>query len=193
MPRVHGLRQRLHQPQWDSLVRTTGTPAVALNATSTLFGSPQIGNLAFTNMTVAGQLASDQTYVVLALRCYLYFDGTNARTFYQQVSNQLFFTLTLGEKPQFTQGAWYHPAGGGVWSGGAAGGNPIFSNGVPSQESILKLARPVVIPVRQAITVSASFFPNGATNILTLINAPAGDDQMCITYVIDGLKTRDVE
>lgn len=191
MPRIHGVRQRLHQPVWDSLIRTTGGPN-AINGQSTLFGSPQIGNLAFTNMTVAGQLASDQTYVVLALRAYLYFDGPNDRVLYQQVSNQLFFTFILGEKPQFNQGAWYHPAGGGIWSGGADA-DPVYNNGVPSQEAILKLARPVVIPVRQAITVQAAFYQVGANNVLDRLNNPADDDQMIITYVIDGLKTRDVE
>ncbi|MBT8452982.1 MAG: hypothetical protein KJO40_13520 [Deltaproteobacteria bacterium] len=45
-------------------------------------------------------MASDQTYVILALRAWLYFEGTNARELYLQVVSQLFFTLTLGDKPR---------------------------------------------------------------------------------------------
>lgn len=144
------------------------------------------------NNICAGQLASDQTYVVLALRVWLYFNGTNDRTFYQQVTSQLYFTFSLGDKPQFVAPSWYHPAGGGVWSGGADT-TPVFNNGVPSQESILKLARPIVIPVRQNISVDAQFFPVGTTNVLTLLNAPATDDEIVILYMIDGLQTRDVQ
>ena len=184
MPRLHGVRERRHQPFWDSLIRTTGAPATAVTATSKLFGNANVGQLSLTNLQVAGQLASDQTYVVLALRCYLYFDGTNRRDLIQQTSSQLFFTFNLGDKP--------HPAGGGVW-GQAGDGSSIFNNGLPSQESILRLARPIVIPVRQNISVDAQFFAVGTTNVLDLINGAAGDDQQVIQYLIDGLQTRDVQ
>jgi hypothetical protein len=131
---------------------------------------------------------------VLALRCYLYFNGTNARTFYQQVSSQLFFTFQLGDKPQFVAGAWYHPAGGGIWgSGGGVLADMNWNNGHPSQEAILKLARPIVIPVRQNISVDAQFFSTGTTSVLTLLNAPADDDEIIVQYHIDGLQTRDVQ
>ena len=58
------------------------------------------GNLSLTNLQVAGQLASDQTYVILSLRTYLFFDGTDVRDLYQQVASQLYFTLNVGDKPQ---------------------------------------------------------------------------------------------
>jgi hypothetical protein len=198
MPRVHGVRERQHQPIWDTLVRSTGSPTVPISATQRLFGAGLIGNLAFTNMTAAGQLASDQTYVILALRAYLFFDGTNARTFYQQVSSQLFFTLVLGEKPQFVAPCWYHPAGGGIYGGSGGAGAATataatYNHGYPSQQAILKLARPIIIPVRQNIYVQADFFAVGTTSILTLLNGAASDDQMVITYMVDGLRTRDVQ
>jgi hypothetical protein len=190
MPRIHGVRERRHQPFWDSLIRTTGGPN-NIQPSSRLFGNANIGQLALTNLQVAGQLASDQTYVTLALRLWLYFDGTNARTFYQQVSSQLFCTYSLGDKPQFQHPAWYTPAGGGVF--GFDSTTPIYNNGWPSQDAILKLARPVIIPVRQNISVELSFFAMGATNILTLMNSPATDDQINVMYMIDGLQTRDVQ
>ena len=190
MPRIHGVREKRHQPFWDTLVRTTGTPAVALNPSTLLFGNANIGNRAFTNLDVAGQLASDQTYIVLALRCWLYFDGTNDRALYQQVTSQLYFTFILGDRPQFFAPCWYHPAGGGVF--GFDSTTAIYNHGMPTQESIMKLGKPITIPVRQNISVQADFFAVGTTNVLTLINSPATDDQMVIMYMIDGIQTRDV-
>lgn len=192
MPRVHGVRERRHQPFWDTLVRSTGSPTNTIAAQNKLFGNSNVGNLALTNLQVAGQLAADQTYVILALRAWLFFDGTNARDLYLQTVSQLYFTLTLGDKPQFVAPCWYHPAGGGIY-GSDAGGTAVLNNGYPSQQAILKLARPIIIPVRQNISVSADFFTVGTTDVLTLINNAATDDQMVIMYLIDGLQTRDVQ
>ncbi len=191
MPRLHGVRERRHQPFWDTLVRTTGNPATALQSSTKLFGNSNVGNLALTNLQVAGQLASDQTYVILALRCWLYFDGTNRRTNYVNVASQLYFTLNVGDKPMFQAPAWYHPAGGGIWGFDAV--TSVFTLGVPSQESILKLARPSVVPGRQNFNVGAEFFPVGSTIALDLLNSGASDDQKVIMYMIDGLQTRDVQ
>jgi hypothetical protein len=152
-----------------------------------------VGNLALTNLQVAGQLASDQTYIVMALRCFLYFVGTNSVALFQQVASQLTFTFTLGDKPQFVAPAWYLPAGGGVFGGGGATSDAQLSNGWPSQDAILKLARPIVIPVRQNISVDAQFFSVGGTSALTTINNAAQNDQMSVIYMIDGIQTRDVQ
>lgn len=191
MPRLAGYRERRHQPFWDTLVRTTGAPAPGINARTGLFGNANIGNLSFTNLQVAGQLASDQTYVALALRAWLYFDGTNARTNYQQVISQLYFSLVLGDKPQFVAPCWYFPAGGGIYGMDAT--TAVYNNGYPSQSSIMKLARPIILPVRQNFQVTAEFFQVGATNALTTLNAGADDDEKVIIFMIDGLQTRDVQ
>lgn len=191
MPRVHGVRERRHQPVWDTLVRSTGSPAVPVGPSTRLFGNANVGQLPLTNLQVPGQLASDQTYVILALRCWLYFDGTNRRDLYLQTVSQLYFTLTLGDKPQFIGPAWYFPAGGGIY--GSDQTASVLNNGYPSQQSILKLARPIIIPVRQNISVNAEFFAVGTTDVLDIINNAATDDQMVIMYMIDGLQTRDVQ
>jgi hypothetical protein len=162
-----------------------------LAASQNLFGNANVGNLSRTNLDVAGQLASDQTYVILSLRCWMFFDGANARDLYQQVSSQLYFTLNLGDKPQFKAPIWYVPAGGGIH--GFDSTTAIFNNGAPTQESILKLARPIVVPVRQNFNVAMQFFTLGTTDVLTLLNGGAADDQKCIMFMIDGLQTRDVQ
>lgn len=191
MPRLHGYRERLHQPVWDTLVRTTGTPTVAITNGTSLFGNANIGQLALTNMQTAGALASDQTFVILALRAWLYFDGTNRRANYLNVASQLIWTLTLGTKPMFVAPNWYFPSGGGTY--GFDSTVSIFNNGTPDQAAILKLARPIVVPVRQNFAARADFFPIGTTDGLALINSGASDDVKVIQFILDGMQTRDVQ
>jgi len=194
MPRIANVRERRHQPFWDTLIRTTGNPTVPLQNSTNLFGNSNVGNLALTNLQVAGQLASDQTYVILALRASLYFNGTNRRANYLRVNSQLYWTLIVGEKPMFQAPCWYFPAGGGVWGFDAtAATGSIFANGEPSQEAILKLARPIVVPVRQNFAVQASFYPMGSVSALDGLNSGATDDEKEIKFVLDGLQTRDVQ
>jgi hypothetical protein len=191
MPRISGYRERLHQPIWDTLIRTTGDPDPALVNSTKLFGNANIGNLALTNLQVAGQLASDQTYVILALRCWLYFDGTNRRANYLNVASQLFWTLGVGNKPMFQAPCWYHPAGGGIW--GFDSTTSIYNHGTPEQGSILKLARPIVVPVRQNFAASADFYAIGSISALDGLNAGATDDVKNVQFMFDGLQTRDVQ
>lgn len=193
MPRLHGYRERLHQPIWDTLIRTVGTPSPLIINGAALFGNSAIGDLSKTNMTTAGQLSSDQTYVILALRCWMFFDGTNRRLLYLDVASQLFWTLTLGNKPMFQAPAWYFPAGGGIWGFDAT--NSIFNHGTPEQAAILKLARPIIVPVRQNFSATASFFAIGTVNALDLLNGTGGatDDVKNIMFMLDGLQTRDVQ
>jgi hypothetical protein len=73
---------------------------------------------------------------------------------------------------------WYFPAGGGIW--GFDSGTSIFNHGVPSQEAILKLARPIMVPVRQNFNVNAEFFVVGSTDARTVLNAGATDDEKVI-------------
>ena len=194
MPRIANVRERRHQPFWDTLVRTTGNPTAPLQNSTNLFGNSNVGNLALTNLQVAGQLASDQTYVILALRAWLYFNGTNRRANYLHVNSQLYWTLIVGEKPMFQAPCWYFPSGGGVWGYDATPATgSIFNNGEPTQEAILKLARPIVVPVRQNFAVQASFFPMGTVSALDGLNTGATDDEKEIKFVLDGLQTRDVQ
>ena len=57
--------------------------------------------MSLTNLSVAGQLASNQTFVVLSFRVWLFFNGTDRRALYLGTASQLYWTVTLGEKPQF--------------------------------------------------------------------------------------------
>lgn len=191
MPRLQGYRERVHQPLWDTLVRTVGDPSPVIQNSARLFGNAIVGDLGRTNMSSSGQLASDQTFVALALRAYLFFDGTNKRDNYLGTANQLIWTLVVGQKPMFQVPCWYLPAGGGIW--GFDSTNSVFSLGTPEQGALLKLARPIIIPVRQNFYASADWFNIGTVSALDGINAGATDDQKVIQFVIDGLQTRDVQ
>lgn len=191
MPRIANVRERRHQPFWDTLIRCKGAPTVPLQNTTNLFGNSNVGNLSLTNLQVAGQLASDQTYVILALRAWLYFNGTSRRTNYLTVNSQLYWTLIVGEKPMFSAPCWYFPAGGGTFGYDASAS--VFSNGEPTQEAILKLARPIVVPVRQNFAVQASFYAIGDSSALNNMNSDVTDDEKEIKFLLDGLQTRDVQ
>lgn len=109
---------------------------------------------------------------------------------YTQTAAQMYFTLVLGDKPQFQAPAWYLPMGGGI--SGFDSDSPVLNNGLPTHESILKLARPIVIPVRQNIMGLVDFFPVGTNDVVDLLNED-GDDVRVIGVVLDGLQTRDVQ
>ena len=116
MPRIAGVRERRHQPFYDTLIRTDGNPTPVIQAVTRLFGNANVGNVALTNLQVAGQLASDQTYIILSLRSWNFFEGTDRRILYLGTASQLYWTLNVGDKPAFQAPNWYFPAGGGVWA-----------------------------------------------------------------------------
>lgn len=94
----------------------------------------------------------------------------------------------------FQAPCWYFPSGGGTWGFDATPlSGSVFNNGEPTQEAILKLARPIIVPVRQNFAVQASFFPMGGADALSGLNTGATDDEKEIKFVLDGLQTRDVQ
>jgi hypothetical protein len=191
MPRLRGYKEKNHQPLWDTLIRTYSTTHTDIVSPTKLFGNANVGTLSMTNLAVAGQLASNQSFVILSFRVWLFFNGTNRRALYLGCASQLFWTVTLGEKPQFQAPTWYMPAGGGTY--GFDSGTSMFNNGDPSQAAILKLARPIVIPPQQNISVEAAFYAIGTEDVLATINTGTSDDTKVITFMIDGQKTRDVQ
>lgn len=73
MAKVVSIRERVHQPFWDSLVRTAGLTAGALNSTTSLFTSNGARSEATTNLINGSTLPSDQSHVVLALRVFSWY------------------------------------------------------------------------------------------------------------------------
>jgi hypothetical protein len=193
MPRVTNLKERRHQPFYDTLIRVdpTTAPSPTVQAETMLFNGTNIGQLQWTNMNVAGMFASDNTYIVLAIRVYLWFRGTSAALMYSLCAHQLFINFTAGDKPQFQGPCWLFPQGGGIW--GMDSSTPIACNGVPSAESILKLAKPVPLPARQNFTVKANLYDTGAVSLRTqYLNSSTSIGDREIKVVVDGIHTREV-
>lgn len=180
MPRLDGVRERRHQPFYDTLVRGIGISTVG-NQTQ-LFGNGNVGQRSLTNLQVAGVLASDQTYIIKVLRCSMYFQGladsdfgafgslanlqvaaagTNSRAqdLYSLMAYGAYFKLTVGDKPMFSAPLWYVPAGGGPSGQSTENSRHAITNGVASTEAIMRLGKEIHVPARQNFNVEIEFFP----------------------------------
>lgn len=180
MARLDGIREKTHNPIYDSVVRGIGISTVQNGAS--LFGNTNVGQKQFSNMKAAAQLPSDQTFIIKVLRGVAAFQsladdefaafgqltalntnvtGTNARAedLYTLVAYGAYFTLTVGEKPMFTAPFWYAPAGGGPAGFTTENARHIITNGVASHQSILRLGKDIHMPARQNFQVTIDWFP----------------------------------
>jgi hypothetical protein len=203
MPKQSDRRERRHQPLWDTLIRGNQAAGFLPNANLTqgqyrMFTTAQGANLALTNMEGAGSLPAGQTYLILAIRCFLYFRGcttaaaNNVDTvMYHHAAAQLYFALNIGNKEYLSAPAWYLPAGGGLAGGIGNTTDMFFTNGLPSHSSMLRLARSISLTPFQNFYVLASILPLGTGSLITdFTNLTAGEAS--IQLMLDGLQLRDV-
>lgn len=211
MPRIRDIRDRIHQPRYDSLVRNTGITAV--NNGTPLFNSADVANRGKTNMTTPGTLSSDATFVLKALRGVLYFQsladsefnvafgslpalanctGSNSRAedLYQLMAYGTTFTLKIATKEYIQGPLWYIPAGGGISGFTTENARHALTNGVASHEAILRLARDIPIAARQAFSVVIDFFPFTRGPTLAGQGGAIGADLDPLAYLnqFDGIK-----
>lgn len=227
MARLRDIRERIHQPKYDTLVKGIGVTSVS--ATERLFGNANVGQQDLTNLQQPGQLSSDATYVLKALRCAQFFQGlndaeftssygtipaftnvvaTNARAqdLYSIFSYSTVFTLNVGNKPMLIAPLWYIPAGGGITGFSTENSRHTLTNGVASQEAILKLAKDIPITVRQAFDIEVRIYPyqrlNGGLgaggaainqNVDTQAFLNQFDGVKLVQLHLDGVETRDVQ
>jgi hypothetical protein len=215
MPAIVGVIERLHQPLYDTLCRGVSTannnigPGGQLVGTQTrLFSGANLGNRAWTNMKIAGQLVADRTFKIKALRVLTHFRagldtsllaGNPAyfvHRLYLQCQAQLFWTLSIGDKPQFVAGTHYIPMAAGIY--GDVGGDTalvLINNGHPSHAALLRLGRPIAVPPRQGIEVLAEIFSMAGVGDHDLVATLNAEDDIAkdIKYFIDGLATREVQ
>lgn len=187
MAKLMGVREQRHQPLYDVLVRDDGTTNTSRR--TNLFGNTNVGTVQNSNMKVPGALGSDNTYVVLALRCFFSFE-TN--TMYDQTARQLYFSFDVADKPQIQAPCWYAPGGGGIhgYDGEGGAGSAHLNNGVPSHEAILKIAKPVLLPARQTFTVVMEFYTLTTEDARSSLNA--NTSSKLVMFMLDGIETRDV-
>lgn len=205
MSKVRGSREKRHQPYWSHLFR--GTPgafvicdgaAAALAATNTLFQAANAGNLAPTNFDgAAGQLPSDETYRILAIRVGLFFmrtataGGLTDFVFYHRAQTQLYWELFVSSKSLFQAFTGYLPLGGGLHGDIGTSTDVYFTNGVPSAESVSVLARSIALPMRQKFSMRNYIIALGASNFLTDFGLLTAGEAACWA-VVDGLHVRDI-
>ncbi len=79
MAKITNLRERVHQPFRDALIRTSGFFGSAITDTTDLFTQSGRGE-ALSNLKTGSVLPSDQSMVILALRCFLWFRCSHARS-----------------------------------------------------------------------------------------------------------------
>lgn len=73
MAKIVPYRERVHQPFWDSLIRTSGFNPGTVSDNMTLFINNGIRNESNTNQVSGNVLPSDQSHVILALRVFTWF------------------------------------------------------------------------------------------------------------------------
>lgn len=255
MSKLTNVRERVHQPFYDTLIRTAGiggtSPRIADR--EKLFTNRQRSDdlAAVTNLDNGSTLPSDQSHVTLALRCMVHFrnpmvrsvtngavPGTNANgdfslagavaffgaashdsigniedvyRLYWQSMEQLHWSFGTGQKNSIeNMPTKYFPDGGGL-HGDLGGTSDLihFVNGSPTHESILRLARAVLLPPRQNVLCSATIhaLPDGGNAVALGTVAPSGRNmlslrdnlnaedgiQKVIQWTFDGLFARDVQ
>jgi hypothetical protein len=229
MSRLRDLRERIHQPYFDTLTRGIGQSSIP--NLFQLFGNANVGDRALTNLEQAGQFAADATYILKAVRAVLWFQGlandtpafgafgslasltvaalgTNARAedLYYLCGYGATFTLKIGQKQMLTAPLWYAPAGGGPAGFTTENSRSVISNGIASQEAILKLAKDIPVAVRQNFSVAVEWFPftrlgqgqvAGGTTYAADLDPLAYVNQFdgikLIQMFVDGVITRDVQ
>lgn len=204
MPRDPSKMERVHQPIWDTLIEGT-VGAFVPNATIvggpfSLFTGQRAGNIAVTNMTTAAMLPGNQTYLLLAMRVWLYFRWCGVGgvglvlpdfLMYHHAVLSLYWVLEIDQKTYFTAPTWYLNAGGGLHGDVGGGTDVYFTNGVPGADSIMALDRPIPLVRNQPFQVNCTVANVGTVNLGTDI-AALTTGEVCIQFILDGLKLRDV-
>ncbi len=249
MPKIVTMRERVHQPFFDTLIRTAGLSAGSIQDTTDLFTANTGRSQATTNLINGSTLPSDQSHVTLALRVFSWYRNPILRVaggageqlasngdysllapwitgsglgqapgsikdvyrLHWQTEEQLHWSFGTGLKNSIdNMPTWYFPAGGGL-SGDMAGASDLIhwqNSGFDGHQSILKLARAVLLPPRQNVICKATIYAlpsenlaqtfgttQGSRNMLSLRDNLNAIDavQKVVTFTFDGLYSRDVQ
>lgn len=154
MAQLPGYREQIHEEKYDTLVRGVGTSAVAQK--TKLFRATNTGSPELTNMQEGGRLSNEEIFLILSVRFYTQF-ATAA--LHRYIEDGLMWTLNVGNKPML--GAlplFVAPGGGGMFGYDVNANASVITNGVPSWEAVLKLAKPVKIEKNQHFSVDVEFY-----------------------------------
>ena len=126
MAKILNIRERVHQPYRDALIRTAGFAAGRLTSSSDLFIT-QGRDEGWTNLKTAAVLANDSSMIVLAARVLQWFRAPVVRSF-DPATGVINANGDIG--PQTVIDGWTFPNG---------AGQPAIGNGVGDFEDVYRL------------------------------------------------------
>uniref|UniRef100_A0A6H1ZR37 Tail protein n=1 Tax=viral metagenome TaxID=1070528 RepID=A0A6H1ZR37_9ZZZZ len=195
MANLPGYREQIHEMKYDTLVRGVG--ASVIGQKTKLFSALNTGQPQLTNMQEGGRLSNEEVFLCLAIQFYTQFATAQL---YRFIEDGIMWTFLVGNKPMM--GAlplWTAPGGGGMYGNDVNAQAHVITNGLPSWEAILKLAKPIKVEKNQHFAVDVEFYAfasldNGATpaiNPLTVLNADVG--LKIVKCTISGILERAVQ
>ncbi len=173
-------------PLYDTVtLAAAGTVSTLTTAFFTNVGAASNKTLAQTNMTQSQKLPAPEAFSVFGFRL-RWQENILLADLYTVLTN---FALSfyLGQKRYQLGPLWYYNAGGGVNAVTTANTTTVLTNGVPTRESMHKLAIPVVI--ENQMTFYAQF--EGTQQTLTA--AANGGTGATFQLLLDGLYARGVQ
>jgi hypothetical protein len=180
-----------HTPLYDSV--TFAAAATITPTTSAFFtnvGPASAKTLAQTNLANANRLASPETFSIFGVRL-RWSEGILRADLDSILGNAatvgFALSLTLGQKKYQLAPLWYFGAGGGISGFTTRTDESAYTNGLPSRESMHKLAIPIVI--ENNMTFSANFEGNN----FVLAAAVAGGVGATFVLLLDGLYARGIQ
>ena len=195
MARLPGYREQIHQELFDTLVRGVGTSVIAQK--TKLFRALNTGNPELTNMQEGGRLSNEEIFLVLSVRIYIQF---LTPLMYRYVEDGIMWTFLVGNKPMLGPlPLFVAPGGGGMFGYDVNTSAHVITNGLPSWEAILKLAKPVKVERNQHFAVDMEWFTfasldggvTPAINPLTQVNADV--ELKIIKCFLGGILERSVQ
>ena len=175
-----------HTPLWDTVVTAAaGTITQNTSAWFTNVGPASGKTLALTNMTQANKLPAPEAFSILGFRAR--FSEDILRADLLGIYNGFAVSFVLGQKPYNQAPFWFYNAGGGISGFSNITDQATYTNGLPSRESMHKLAIPIVIENQM------NFSANLIGNNLTLSAADIGGTGSTLQLLLDGLYARGVQ
>jgi hypothetical protein len=195
MAKLQGYKEQVHWEFFDTLIRGVGTSAVAQQ--TKLFRALNTGQPELTNMLEGGRLSNEETFLLLSIRFYVQFLDPLE---YRYVEDGIMWTLNTGNKTMLGPVPLFlAPAGGGLSGIDTGLVAHVLSNGVPSWNAVLMLAKPIKIEKNEHFSVDVNWYTfasldAGVTpdvNPLTYLNADT--NLKIIKCFIGGILERPVQ
>lgn len=175
-----------HTPIYDTV---TYAAAAAINDINSAFftnvGPASGKTLAGTNMRQGNRLPAPEAFSIFGFR--FRWSENILLADLLSILNGFALEFSLGQKVYNRAPLWYYAAGGGIDGFSTRTDASVYTNGLPSRESMHKLAIPIVIENQM------EFSARLVGNAFTLAAAGAGGTGAIIQLVLDGLYARGVQ